>query len=246
MRGAGLINFPYSPPTITEDVKVSVYYWWWEYLKRHSGYQTTCEQNGQAEYSKLYADFGDVRGGDFWEWWKSDAPIDDNRKPALGGQENWRGVYLFAEPERPYEFVRIKEPPPIEAYTDKRVLLLQVPMDEPVISLMNRFRAYLDTFSLMGDEDRRGDRAARSSQARYPVVGQPNVKALKATLTAYDLRQSGKKLWEITDALYPNEYDTNESSDKNQMNVIANRYIKKTNAMINNAAQGRFPDITER
>lgn len=55
-----------------------VYYWWWEYLKRHTGYLQTCAEGG-GEFESLYQDFGDVRGDDFWEWWTSQAPKDDGR-----------------------------------------------------------------------------------------------------------------------------------------------------------------------
>jgi hypothetical protein len=47
----------------------SVYYYWWEYLRRHDGYRATCERGGKGRYAKLYADFGDVHSGDFWNWW---------------------------------------------------------------------------------------------------------------------------------------------------------------------------------
>ena len=78
-------NFPLAPPDYPgapyrprlpeppyEDApgwKCSVYYYWWEYLRRHAGYQQTCEQGGDGEYSMLYKYFGDVHATNFHDWW---------------------------------------------------------------------------------------------------------------------------------------------------------------------------------
>lgn len=251
-----MISFPYKPPTNTENMKNSVYYWWWMYLKRNKEY-------GPA--SDLHSDFGDVSGDDFWAWWRSEAPADDGRRPAFSGFDKWRSVYLFADPEKKYPFVRIKEPLPEEAYTDDSVLLLQVPLDEPDSELFRRFVAYVDTFkeryqANRGDEtkDRRGIRAARSSEARYPVVGQPNVAALETTLKVYDYRLANPDLtlWEIWLALNPylanklipkprNEFNTRSIPNiKMSWAAGVSRYIKKAEAMIRNAGLGRFPDLS--
>lgn len=53
--------------------KCSVYYYWWEYLRRHEGYRQCCAKGGKGEYAKLYADFGDVHAhDDFWLWWSKE------------------------------------------------------------------------------------------------------------------------------------------------------------------------------
>ena len=63
----------------------SVYYLWWEFLRRHDGYKKTCENGGNGKYAELYADFGNVHEGTFKEWWTKDG----------------RGARLFAEPPLP-------------------------------------------------------------------------------------------------------------------------------------------------
>ena len=63
----------------------SVYYMWWEFLRRHEGYMRTCENGGTGRYSSLYEDFGDVHSADFKTWWS----------------KNDRGARLFAEPATP-------------------------------------------------------------------------------------------------------------------------------------------------
>lgn len=80
-------NFPYAPPHYpgapyrvrlpqppydgAEEWKCSVYYYWWEYLRRHEGYRATCVAGGQGEHAELYRWFGNVHEGDFHDWWWS-------------------------------------------------------------------------------------------------------------------------------------------------------------------------------
>ena len=51
----------------------SIYYLWFEYLKRSEKYKTACANNGKG-MSKLYKDFGNVfeyEGVEgFWRWWR--------------------------------------------------------------------------------------------------------------------------------------------------------------------------------
>ena len=78
-------NFPFAPPDFAgapyrsrvpqppyagaEGWKCSVYYYWWEYLRRHNGYKSACLDGGQHGYAQLYRWFGNVHQGDFAEWW---------------------------------------------------------------------------------------------------------------------------------------------------------------------------------
>lgn len=78
-------NFPHAPPHYpgapfrarlpqppydgAEDWKCSVYYYWWEYLRRHDGYRETCRLQGKGEYAELYRWFGDVHTVAFHDWW---------------------------------------------------------------------------------------------------------------------------------------------------------------------------------
>lgn len=222
-----LIDFPYAEP-MKEKEEESVYYWWWRYLKKATG--------------PINPDFGDVSGDDFYSWWSSPAPIDDGRKKAVLGREKWRSTYLFANPEKRWVFTRVKKPLPKDAYTDPTILILTVPLDEPSAYLIDRFKAIIDTFK---EEHEPGERAARHSQARYPVFGQPNVTALKNTLAIYDYRIANpdKPLWEALMVLP--QYKTNkiDTTLKSKYSVLASRYMKKAKILISNAAQGRFPDI---
>ena len=71
---------PNPPFKDAKPWQCSVFYYWWEYLRRHEGYRKCCENGGKGTYSKLYRDFGDIHTVEFWTWWKE------------------RGQYLFSEP----------------------------------------------------------------------------------------------------------------------------------------------------
>lgn len=58
-----------SPYAGAERWKCSVYYFWWEYLRRHEGYRTTCANGGNGEFAHLFKDFGDIHSTDFPTWW---------------------------------------------------------------------------------------------------------------------------------------------------------------------------------
>lgn len=78
-------NFPLAPPDYpgapyrarlpeppyprAPGWQCSVYYYWWEYLRRHDGYRMTCAHKGEGEYAALYKYFGDVHASDFHTWW---------------------------------------------------------------------------------------------------------------------------------------------------------------------------------
>ncbi len=231
-------HFPYQHPTFGTKNKPapasawenSVYYWWWEYLRRHPGYKQTCDQGGEGEFAALYADFGDVHASDFKSWWRA------------------HGVDLFSEPRRDRALSRVDGQISQDDLDNPDLMFVMVPLYLPSKDINKRFSALLKKYH----EGKQGIRQARASRAKYPVVGQPNMKALKNTLLAYDLwwaSDTGTRekmtLWQIGIELdgCKGVYVTTEVSDRNTLSVIASRYIKKAKAMINNAAAGRFPDV---
>lgn len=78
-------NFPHAPPDYAgapyrprmpeppyvgaPGWQCSIYYFWWEYLRRHSGYEEVCRNGGRGEHELLYQYFGNVHAGDFHTWW---------------------------------------------------------------------------------------------------------------------------------------------------------------------------------
>ena len=62
---------PNAPFRDAEPWQCSVYYFWWEYLRRHRGYAQCCAGGGKGIYATLYKDFGDAHAdADFWAWWR--------------------------------------------------------------------------------------------------------------------------------------------------------------------------------
>ena len=70
-------HFPFAHPTFgtqsnpksSSHWKKSVYYWWFEYLRRNEQYKLTCENNGYGDCEELFKLFGDVTSTDFKKWW---------------------------------------------------------------------------------------------------------------------------------------------------------------------------------
>lgn len=47
----------------------SIFYYWWAFLRENQGYIECCQRGGIGDFADIYADFGDVRSEDFWQWW---------------------------------------------------------------------------------------------------------------------------------------------------------------------------------
>jgi len=94
-----LLFFVYAPPLKHENkgkrrrvqppykdaprMHCSVYYYWWQYLRRHSGYRSVCERGGKGRMACLFRDFGDVHATDFWTWWRSHAELFAEPRPRV-------------------------------------------------------------------------------------------------------------------------------------------------------------------
>lgn len=61
----------------------SVYYFWYEYLRRHAGYQATCVANGAGDYAEQFRVFGNVHELDFAQWWGQHFALFAEPEPAF-------------------------------------------------------------------------------------------------------------------------------------------------------------------
>ena len=151
--------------------KNSVYYLWWEFLRRHEGYKKTCEKGGKGDYADLYADFGNVHEVEFPEWWT----------------RNGRGARLFAEPPSPNRLVLVK-PDDLAEYSEAwkagSLLVFVVPLSATKKFIEQRFRKLLKTHH----GRRRGERTFGESCARYPIRYLFNINSLKRYLAVYDFK----------------------------------------------------------
>ena len=219
----------------------SVYYWWWEYLRRHVGYRRCCERGGVGAYSALYRDFGDVHATDFKAWWSS----------SVGGRE--RGVVLFAEPNAPLELREIGSSDEWDtSWSAETVLVAAVPLSQSKRHLQRRFAALL----AKRHKGRRGRPNTKTSAAKYPVYRKFSVPALRQMLAVYDLRkaEAGLTLAEIGQRLrlvkraMPSKGDTpkDAAAKRNVLNTTVGRYLKHAAAIIANTGRGNFPQATQK
>lgn len=149
-----------NPPfPAAQPWQCSVYYYWWEYLRRHDGYRRTCEAGGKGKYAKLYDDFGNVHEGEFWDWWRA---------------HSW----LFAEPAiRQVSLADAGDLP------DERTLILRVPLETKLSLVTGQFKR------LVKPQLERASRAKWESRARYPVATKPVLTALHEHLMVWDAKQ---------------------------------------------------------
>jgi hypothetical protein len=239
-------HFPYKNPKFGTKNKPApkgawrntVYYWWWEYLRRNAEYIECCESDGKGKLSKLYADFGDVRGDDFKAWWTF----------KIDGVD--RGAYLFAEPsvESSVKVLATGEKAP----NADEVLTVSLPLNFPKKFLERRFKVLLG----LAHKGKRGVQLARSSKAKYTFKGQPNIPALEQGLMVYDALKEAegvkpkKPQWQIAQDLQIVEkemrIDKTDSvrvaaGKKNVLTAIVGRYKKRVVDAIKKTSNGTFP-----
>jgi len=230
-------HFPYQHPTFGTDKrpkasfywKETVYYFWWEYLRRNEEYLKTCEDKGAGKYADLYKDFGDVRGSDFKVWWN---------------QEN-RGALLFSNPVTEDQVTELSDGE--KALVDEDRLVVSIPLNLPQKFLIQKIRKLIE----MKHKGDKGRQYAKVSKAKYRFKGQPNIKALKLGLNVYDQikENPNKKLWEIGMSLPQfhlelEEYQKGNEPEFTQRRVMSStvsRYEKRVRDSINKTVLGIFP-----
>jgi hypothetical protein len=231
------LKFAYKHPTFgrskaeksQERFKNSVYYLWWEYLRRSDAYKKCCESGGKGKLKNIYQDFGDVFSSDFKKWWQSDE----------------RGAYLFAE-QLPPKMVVITQMP--DTSVSNFVLTIQVPLQLPKRYLTAEFQKILNNHHA----GRRGKRTNESSTARYPVTGHIDTDALQKCLRVYDMKIANPKmpLWQISQeskAIKRDAFIVDGDAQgiiTNKKLILANtasRLVKKAEVIIKNVENGRFP-----
>lgn len=234
-------KFAYSHPKFGKSkfekdavpYKNSVYYLWWEFLRKNSDYEKCCTSRGKGNLKSLYADFGDVHAGDFKTWW----------------QMNDRGAYLFAEQSVP-QFTLMSNFENV--IRDDLVLYLQIPLALPKRYLEQQFKLLLKEHH----DGRRGRRNNEKSTARYPIVGHVDTVALQKCLRVYEMRNThlDLALWEIAQEgkvtsskqFIKNDGTETKAEIVNKKYVLANtasRLLKRAESIIKNTTEGRFPAV---
>ena len=231
-------TFLYKEPTSRRPSikpRQSVYYWWYEYLKRNEDYRRCCESGGKGKLKALYKDFGDVFNVPFHQWWFND---------------NY-GERLFAEPERKVRLEELEMPSDwSEKWSRDEVMVVVIPLGEPKRRINRWFNRVLNERHVA-----RPGHTTKVSGARYPVEKKFSALALEKMLMVYDYRQAnpqltmadiGKQLKLVTSAM-PKTGDSipRLAKKRNTMTATVSRYLKKATAYIRNTANGRFPCADE-
>ena len=215
----------------------SVYYLWWEFLRRHEGYRETCLNGGGGRYASLYADFGDIHSMDFKEWW----------------QGNDRGATLFAEPAVPISVEKMKPSDLARLPTNwdqQGLMIVAIPLSFPKRDIERRLNQIIKE----NHTRKRGERLLKSSKALYPVRGQFNFYSLKSILEVYDLKKNRPELtlWQIaqelriTTTLTAEEQkgrrgDPTSVAKRAVMAAVVSRKLRKAVKIIESAGKGMFP-----
>jgi hypothetical protein len=149
----------------------SIYYLWFEYLKRSKDYKTACANNCKG-MKKLYKDFGNVfeyEGVEgFWTWW------------------NERGQYLFGITSK-QEIVEFDNADEIVGYDDYKLIAIPTNLTKTTIKKrLNKLIAELEV------------NPAAEQTAKYSIAQtKVDVASLKSCLMAYDLKQQGLDILDI-------------------------------------------------
>ena len=220
-----------SPFPLAEPWQCSVYYYWWEYLRRHEGYRETCAHGGSGAYAEIFADFGDVHATDFWTWWRKHS-------------------HIFAEP--PIRQVRHAG---AGETADTNTVILSVPLDTKLALTVGQFKRLVRPLL------KQPAHAKAESRARYPVAAKPILPALHEHLMVWDARQADSfcKDWELADrvGLRINHVVNGEtiatrkslklSTDNIELVLVrrkqlaVQRHLRIAEQYIHYVARGRFP-----
>ena len=229
----------------------NIYYFWWEFLRRHSGYQKCCDLGGSGQFRELYEDWGNVHAYEnFWAWWSEEVETTETR-----------GEYLFAEP---HEYRQVEEVASVNEQDDND-LLVRIPLEVRTGELTRSLRR------LLQQHKERSRLARRKSRARYPVSATVPLYTLRKTLEVYDLFQLHEndinsrkiKKYELCDMAglnYDNKFDgmtvlkweqefganSREAKDARKAittrrNTTVNRYLNAASDYLENVGFGKFP-----
>ena len=151
----------------------SIYYLWFEYLKRNENYKKACANKGKG-MTKLYKDFGNIFAYEgiegFWKWW------------------NKRGQYIFGV-EGKQEIVEFDNANEVVGYDDYK--LIAIPKNITATTIKKRLNKIVD-------EIKEELKPTAPPKNDYPITqNKVDVESLKTCLMAYDLRKEGTDILEI-------------------------------------------------
>jgi hypothetical protein len=250
------LNFPHAPPHIdgaprypqrpkppfqgAEPWQCSVYYYWWEYLRRSEPYKNAINQTNKGKFEKVVKDFGDVHAADFLDWW--------HKHLFLFTFHDSGSVIFGSAPEKndPY-------------YMSAHLLVAGTKSE-----MVRRFK---EEFERQVNEGKLDLRRQLRDSICYPVASRPVLQSLHTHLKIWDARLdnpdaadhelfdlAGLEIWDQralerdisdlkTDGLY---YTDLEKALKRKKQLAAQRHLRIAAQYIENVALGEFPKRSTR
>jgi hypothetical protein len=155
-----LNDLPQQSKLKTSNAKSSVYYFYWEFLKRNKNYQLECNRSDYGPCFKLYQAFGNIYAIGFDEWWAT----------------HWQ---LFAEPAPVILEQSNNHPKHRSGYYTAQISKYAT-TDQINEALKAAHLSYVNGRSVQ---------ARSRSQAQYPIYQRPVLATLYRCLFVYDLKQ---------------------------------------------------------
>ena len=119
--GRGAYNDENPPAKVTN----SPFYWWFKFLQLNEEYERALKGEETSIPSKVVAEFGQVRGVSFKEWWKTKA-------------------VLFAEPTTDYKMVIASNTEELAPFNSKEAINLVIPLNWTNVGCKRRFAEIID------------------------------------------------------------------------------------------------------
>ena len=140
----------------------SVYYFWYEYLRRHDGYRETCQNKGAGDYAQQFTIFGNVHELNFADWW---------------GQ-----YFVLFEERRPLR--RLKQMPALDQHRypiDPSQLLLEIDLTAPFADLIKQFKEEIWLQKRAAENRIEHGQKARAQRRGQPIPQRPDLDEMKST-----------------------------------------------------------------
>lgn len=218
-----LTNYPRP-----ENYKDSVFYWWFEFLKKSESYKQQCER---GEGGSVYQDFGNIFNVEFLDWWNSD----DREMIFLPGTST--GVFLVEN---------VKE---LKEALSENWLVVKI---DPKCS-RKTISYWLDDMLFSKQPEVRGhEDGGITEQPKYKPFAHTDVKALKKTMAIYEqYLLEPKPLHKIHDKIQGRKdirkFKTNDEIKKDAATTrgikttTISRYLRQAKKIIENVEHGVFP-----
>ena len=205
----------------------SIYYWFYQHLRRNKDYLDCCANNGNGKLADLYKDFGDVRVDDFKQFWAANASLFAEQQKSIITDINTKD-----------EFVN----------DGRKVIALS--FDDSKKELRKAFNRWLKRHHTT----KRGRKplALNTSTAKYPIHKHFDLNAIQIALDCYDKHKenedNGKPLkqWQLAETFNFRKFNKDIETLNFHRNVITalfKRYRVRAEKRINAVANGIFPIV---